>query len=109
MLRSILSSIIEMGGYTIGQYVQEYYKWQQDKFHQQAADIDGKIQIIMELREGISLKVLPYTFTKNVKATKNHSFIKAGTTTWFSPVDKLPQAVEHQHALYIKNVFSAEW
>ena len=96
----------EMGGYTIGQYVQEYYNGQQDKFHQQAADIDGKIQIIMELREGVSLKVLPYTFTKNVKATKDHSFIKAGTTTWFSPVDKLPLAVEHQHALYIKNVFS---
>lgn len=96
----------EMGGYTIGQYVQEYYNGQQDKFHQQAADIDGKIQIIMELREGISLKVLPYTFSKNVKATKDHSFIKAGTTTWFSPVDKLPQAVEHQHALYIRNVFS---
>lgn len=96
----------EMGGYTIGPYVQEYYNGQQDKFHQQAADIDGKIQIIMELREGISLKVLPYTFTKNVKATKDHPFIKAGTTTWFSPVDKLPQAVEHQHALYIRNVFS---
>ena len=96
----------EMGGYTIGQYVQEYYNGQQDKFHQQAADIDGKIQIIIELREGVSLKVLPYTFTKNVKATKDHPFIKAGTTTWFSPVDKLPQAVEHQHALYIRNVFS---
>lgn len=96
----------EMGGYTIGQYVQEYYNGQQDKFHQQAADIDGKIQIIMELREGVSLKVLPYTFTKNVKATKNHPFIKAGTTTWFSPVDNLPQAVEQQHALYIRNVFS---
>ena len=96
----------EMGGYTIGQYVQEYYNGQQDKFHQQAADIDGKIQIIMELREGISLKVLPYTFTRNVKATKDHPFIKAGTTTWFSPVDKLPQAVEQQHALYIRNVFS---
>ena len=96
----------EMGGYTIGLYVQEYYNGQQDKFHQQAADIDSKIQIIMELREGISLKVLPYTFTKNVKATKDHLFIKAGTTTWFAPVDKLPLAVEYQHALYIKNVFS---
>ena len=96
----------EMGGYTIGLYVQEYYNGQQDKFHQQAADIDSKIQIIMELREGISLKVLPYTFTKNVKATKDHPFIKAGTTTWFAPVDKLPLAVEYQHALYIKNVFS---
>ena len=96
----------EMGGYTIGPYVQEYYNGLQDKFHQQAADIDDKIRIIMELREGVSLKVLPYTFTKNVKATKDHPFIKAGTTTWFAPVDKLPLAVEHQHALYIKNVFS---
>jgi len=95
-----------MGGYTIGQYVQEYYNGTQDKFHQQAADIDGKIQLIMELRQGISLKVLPYTFPKNVKASKEHPFIKAGTTTWFSPTDKLPRAIEHQHALYITNVFN---
>ena len=96
----------DMGGYTIGQYVQEYYNGAQDKFHQQAADIDGKIQLIMDLRQGVSLKVLPYTFTKNVRASKNHPFIKAGTTTWFSPTDKLPYAVEKQHALYITNVFS---
>ena len=96
----------DMGGYTIGQYVQEYYNGAQDKFHQQAADIDGKIQLIMDLRRGVSLKVLPYTFTKNVRATKVNPFIKAGTTTWFSPVDKLPYAVEKQHALYITNVFS---
>lgn len=68
----------DMRGYTIGQYVQEYYNGAQDKFHQQAADIDSKIQLIMELRQGISLKVLPYTFTKNVKATKNNPFFKAG-------------------------------
>lgn len=95
----------EMGGYILGQYVQEYYDGQQDKFHKQVADVDGKIQIIMELRQGLTVKVLPYTFTKNVRATKDHPFIKAGSTTWFSPVDKLPHAVEHQHALYIKNVF----
>ena len=96
----------DMGGYTIGQYVQEYYNGAQDKFHHQAGDIDGKIQLIMDLRCGVSLKVLPYTFTKNVRATKENPFIKAGTTTWFSPTDKLPYAVEKQHALYITNVFS---
>jgi ABC-type transport system involved in cytochrome c biogenesis permease subunit len=96
----------DMGGYTIGQYVQEYYNGAQDKFHQQAGDIDGKIQLIMDLRQGVSLKVLPYTFTKNVRASKDHPFIKAGTTTWFAPTDKLPYAVEKQHALYITNVFS---
>lgn len=96
----------EMGGYIIGQYVQEYYNGAQDKFHQQAADIDGKIQLIMDLRRGVSLKVLPYTFPKNIRATNENPFIKAGTTTWFSPSDRLPKAVEHQHALYITNVFS---
>lgn len=96
----------DMGGYTIGQYVQEYYNGAQDKFHHQAGDIDGKIQLIMDLRRGVSLKVLPYTFTKNVRATKENPFIKAGTTTWFSPTDKLPYAVEKQHALYTTNVFS---
>lgn len=96
----------EMGGYIIGQYVQEYYNGAQDKFHQQAANIDGKIQLIMDLRRGVSLKVLPYTFPKNVRATKENPFIKVSTTTWFSPSDRLPKAVEHQHALYITNVFS---
>ena len=96
----------DMGGYTIGQYVQEYYNGAQDKFHQQAADIDGKIQLIMDLRRGVSLKVLPYTFPESVKATKEHPYIKAKTTTWFAPTDKLPKAVEQQHALYITNVFS---
>ena len=82
----------DMGGYTIGQYVQEYYNGAQDKFHQQVADIDGKIQLIMDLRRGVSLKVLPYTYKNDTK--------------WYSPVDKLPKTVEHQHALYINNVFS---
>lgn len=96
----------EMGGYIIGQYVQEFYSGNQDKFHQQAADIDGKLQLIVNLRRGISMKVLPYTFTKNVKATRNEPFIKAGTTRWYAPVDRLPMAVERQHAMYINNVFS---
>ena len=103
-LNSFFNPLI--GGYTIAQYVQEYYNGAQDKFHQQAADIDGKIQIIMELRQGTSLKVLPYTFTQNVKATREHPAIQAGSTVWYSSADRLPAAVEHQHALYIKNVFT---
>ena len=54
----------------------------------------------MDLRRGVSLKVLPYTFPKNVRATKENPFIKAGTTTWFSPSDRLPKAVEHQHMTF---------
>ncbi len=94
-----------MGGYILGPYVQEYYQGQQDKFHKQAIDIDDKIQLIMDLRRGVSLKVLPYTFPKSVREDGTHSFIKAGTTIWLSPADSIPHTVEHQHALYIRNVF----
>ncbi len=95
-----------MGGYVIGQYVQEFYGGNQDKFHKQAAAVDDKIQLIMDLRRGVSLKVLPYTFPKNVKATDGVPFVKAGTTVWYSPSDRLHPAVEKQHAIYINNVFS---
>ncbi len=95
-----------MGGYIIGQYVQEFYGGNQDKFHKQAAAVDDKIQLIMDLRRGVSLKVLPYTFPKNVKATDGFPFVKAGTTVWYSPSDRLHPAVEQQHAMYIQNVFS---
>ena len=53
----------------------------------------------MDLRRGVSLKVLPYTFTGDAED------VKAGTTVWYSPVDRLSPAVEEQHALYISNVF----
>lgn len=38
--------------------------------------------------------------------TREHPAIQAGSTVWYSPADRLPAAVEHQHALYIKNVFT---
>lgn len=96
----------DMGGYTIGQYVQDYYQGNHDKFHKQATDIDDKIQLIMELRRGTSLKVLPYTYPHTYTTGKGRLLFKKGETTWFSPTDKLPAAVEKQHALYISNVFS---
>ncbi len=95
-----------LGGYIIGPYIQEYYSGNQDKFHKQAVDVDDKVQLIMDLRRGVSLKVLPYTFPRNVKAAKGVPFVKAGTTVWYSPTDRLHPAVERQHALYINNVFS---
>ncbi len=96
----------DMGGYTIGQYVQDFYQGNHDKFHKQAADIDDKIQLIMDLRRGASLKVLPYTYPRTFSPGKGQPLLKKGETTWFSPTDKLPAAVEKQHALYISNVFS---
>lgn len=82
----------DMGGYIIGPYVEEFYNGNSDKFHKQVADIDGRIQLVMELRHGSSLKIFPTT--------------KNGTTTWNSPVDKLPAYVDAREAIFIQNIFS---
>lgn len=93
-------------GYVIGPYVQDFYNGNQDKLHQQAADTDNKLQLIMELRHGTLLKIFPYTFTQDVRHTKTEAAIRKGMTVWYAPTDKLPAAVEKQHAQYIKIVFS---
>lgn len=79
-------------GYILSQYVEQYYNGNQDKINQQATSLDDKVMLIMQLRTGQTLKVLPYTYK--------------GKTTWYAPTDSLPKTVEHQHALYIKNVFN---
>jgi ABC-type transport system involved in cytochrome c biogenesis permease subunit len=82
----------EMGGYTIGPYLEEYQQGQQDKFHQQIADVDDKIHLIMELRQGILLKLFPH--------------IQEGKITWFAPTDALPSAMDKGERLYIQQVFT---
>ena len=82
----------EMGGYTIGPYLEEYQEGQQDKFHQQIADVDDKIHLIMELRQGTLLKLFPH--------------IQEGKITWFAPTDALPSAMDKGERLYIQQVFT---
>lgn len=82
-----------MGGYTIGPYVQEYYQGQQDAFHKQAADIDDRLQLVMELRRGNLLKIFPYTE-------------KTGNVIWHAPTDKFDSTINKEQALYMQNVFS---
>lgn len=96
----------DMGGYTIGPYVREYYSGQTDKFHKQVAEIDNKIQLIMELRHGAMLKIFPYTFKEIQSAAQSDPTITAGATRWYAPSDKLPSEVDADHALFIGNVFT---
>lgn len=79
-------------GYTLGSYLQEYYQGQRDAFHKQVADIDDRLQLIMQLRQGLLLKMFPYTHE--------------GTTVWHSPTEKLDTvAIEASHRMFIQNVF----
>lgn len=81
-----------MGGYILGPAVKEYYDGNHDKYHQQVADIDDKLQLLMDLRYGTLLKIFPLT--------------TQGTTTWYAPADKLPVQTPREHALFIQHACS---
>ena len=82
-----------MGGYIIGPYLNEYYNGNNDEFHRQVADVDARIQLVMDLRRGKLLKVFPYTC--------------GGKTTWYAPTDNMPDSlVDPVHRQYMQNVFS---
>lgn len=82
-----------MGGYIIGPYLNEYYNGHDDEFHRQVADVDARIQLVMDLRRGKLLKVFPYTVN--------------GNTTWYAPTDIMPDCVvAPADRQYMQNVFS---
>lgn len=68
-------------------------EWEKDLMqnHRKTADDNMRHQLVMELRSGQSLKVLPYT---------------GRSTMWYAPTDILPQSMDKEHAQYIKNVLS---
>ena len=82
----------DMGGYILGPYIREYYQGNHDAFHRQAADIDDKLRLVMELRRGLLLKVFPYTH--------------GGNTTWYAPTDRIPDSIGRGRKLYMQNAFS---
>lgn len=82
-----------MGGYILGPYLNEYYHGQNDKFHQQVADVDDRLMMIMELRRGTLLRVFPVT--------------SGGETHWYSPTENITDSlVSGPQRKYIQGVFS---
>ena len=69
-------------GYILGPLVQEYYGGNHDKMHQQVMQVDDKLRLIMELQQGMTLKIFPSTMK--------------GTTVWYCPTDKLSQVSPQQ-------------
>lgn len=81
-----------MGGYILGPYVEEYYQGQHDKFHSQVADMDERLQLVMELRHGHLLKVFPCEVD--------------GDTKWYGPTDQYGANVDSMQQLFMRNYFS---
>lgn len=81
------------GGYTIGPYVREYYQGNRDTFHKQIADVDDRLQLIMQLRQGLLLKMFPDT--------------RNTATTWYSPTQQIDStAIDSDKRLFIQSIFS---
>ena len=79
-----------MGGYIIGPYLKEYYNGQQDGFHKQAAQIDEKLSLVMDLRRGMPLKLFP-----------------TNAFSWIAPTDALPTSISPTDSTYITTVFNS--
>ena len=79
-------------GYKLGPLVNESQQGVEDALHKQARQLDDKLMLIMELRQGLLLKLFPYT--------DSHG------THWYAPTDSIPDTVESEHKKYITEVFS---
>lgn len=87
-----VNQFFRQGHYLLGPSAAEYAQGQQDAFHKACADIDGKLQVIMSLRQGTPLIIFPHTF-------------KDGHTQWFSPFEQYPKSLPTIDILFYKNVF----
>ena len=83
----------DMGGYTLGPYIKEYYEGNKDKFHTQASALDERIQLVMDLRRGTLLKIFP------IKSDN-------GKTAWYAPTADLPSSLDYKERSYIQYVFT---
>ena len=79
-------------GYKLGPLVNESQQGVEDALHKQARQLDDKLMLILELRQGLLLKLFPYT--------DSHG------THWYAPTDSIPDTVESEHKKYITEVFS---
>ena len=70
----------------------EYYQGNQDALHKEVMDYDDKLQLIVELRQGVPLKMFPYRSGERL--------------SWYSPTDSLPSDMEESRKQYIRNIFS---
>lgn len=87
-----VNAFFRNGSYILGPALVEYGQGNNDTFHKACADIDSKLALVMQLRQGDPLSLFPYTF---------HD----GTTQWFSPFEKYPKRLPRREILFFRNVF----
>lgn len=80
------------GGYILGQALDEYRHGNTDGLHKAVADIDAKLQLVMQLRQGEPLKMFPVTGSD-------------GHCQWIGPADSIPAGAPKACAEMVRNCF----
>ena len=78
--------------YTLGHFVEEYFGGDNRTINKQAADIDDRLQLIMDLQHGSLLKIFPVT--------------EDGKTVWYSPADEIPVSADTLRKIFMQNVLT---
>ena len=80
------------GDYLLGPYLMDYRQGAHEGVNKQAAQMDDRLMVVMELQQGTPLKVFPFTLQ--------------GETTWYSPVDEqVPEAIPMPNRLFMGTIF----
>ena len=78
-------------GYRLGDLLYEYYQaGNNDALHQAAADMDDRLQLVMQVKQGKPFRLFP---VRSIHRTE-----------WLCPTDTLPANMSHDEALFIRNI-----
>ena len=88
-----LRSFFPKEGYLLDPLTEAFYQGQRDQLHQAAVDLDARIQLIMNLRQGDALKIFPCHQTTSQRIV------------WYAPTAILPMKTPHSQQLFIHNIF----
>ena len=80
--------------YILGPLLIEYQQGNGDKLHKDIMELDDRLQLILSLRRGITLKLFPF-----------RSPSLPSSLTWYAPSSSFPQDMEPQRSQYIKDIF----
>lgn len=78
--------------YILGPFVEGYFGGDNRALNKQAADIDDRLQLIMDLQHGSLLKIFPIT--------------EDGKTVWYSPADENPVSADTLRKIFMQNVLT---
>ena len=86
-------SLFGQQGYILGPYLEDAQSQPNDAVAKQILDTDDKMMLLMDLMQGKTLKIFPYTSNK-------------GNIDWFAPTDRMPKAMPKAQQQYIHTILS---